>query len=379
MKKMLITLHRWLGFPLGLLFLITFGTGFLTAIDELLERSDQASFNDAYVYQATSIEQDAAAISQITKGKKGISRIIMPAEDTPYYQLASREESWTFAIDDLTQSLHSEREADGFFHTVLQLHRNFLLGREGLWDVEGKYYAAWVSLGALLLSLLGLWVWWPLRKSFKPGDMVPRGKKRKHFYYSHMTSGVIVLIAIVLLSLTGAAITYREIAKQVFSIAPESPALAPPEALDNSWAAWLSAAYAKMPEGSRLVEVRYPRQSRGKPGEEVGNQPQLLNFRFATPDDWFGLTRSGVKIDRMGSKLVEVNRFAEQTLNEKLYSLLKPLHTGQDLPIAYVFLLLFFSFIGTLMVFSGLFSFMTKKRKRLKFNRPSVDIPMLKS
>ena len=186
MRKFFTTLHRWLGFPLGLLFVITFGTGCLTTVAELLGRVEHARTNTEYVYRSTTIEEDARAVSIIIKDKKGedkkgIRQVTLPSKDTPYYQVVARGERWTYPIDRLDQTNYSKNNKEGFFRTVLQLHRNFLLGKEGLLGVDGKYYAAWVGLIALLLSLLGLWLWLPLRRSFAIKDLVPRGKKKKTF------------------------------------------------------------------------------------------------------------------------------------------------------------------------------------------------------
>ena len=42
---MLRTIHRWLGLALGLLLLITFGSGMLTAVGELTSRPQQPRFD----------------------------------------------------------------------------------------------------------------------------------------------------------------------------------------------------------------------------------------------------------------------------------------------------------------------------------------------
>ncbi len=374
MKKILTTLHRWLGFPVGILFVVMFGSGCLTAIDELLERYEQAQYNSNYSFKQISSAEKAAVISTITEGKKGVRSIVLPTEETPYFRVASRKESWTYAIDDPSQVVHKENEEAFFFRTVLQLHRNFLLGKEGFLGVEGKYYAVWVGLIALILSLLGLWIWWPLRKSFKVKDVVPQGKKRKHYYYSHMTSGVITLVAVIVLSLTGATITYRQIAQQIFNVNNKQQTPLKPLSLENNWQAWINAAYAQMPEGSQLTQIRYPRPPRGgnpKNTERNSNQPEIYSFRFVSPDSWFGLAQSSVKIDKKSSTLIETSRFETLSFSQKIYTILVPLHTGHNLPVFYVILLFAFGLIGTIMVLSGLLSFVLKKRKWPKVSRLS--------
>ncbi len=384
MKKILTTLHRWLGFPVGLLFVITFGTGCLTALDELLERREQHLFNTNYTYRATTVEEDAKAISTIIQGKQSIRQLQLPSPATPYYQVFGRGEHWVYPIDELDNEKHITTTNEGVFRTLLQLHRNFLLGREGLWGIEGSHYAAWVGLIALFLSLLGLWLWWPLRKTFTAKDVVPRGRKRKHFYYSHMTSGIVVLLVIILLSLTGASITYRAITQQLLGIESDKAPSIEASTLDKHWLAWLSAAYAHMPKHSQLEKIRFPRQPQANPGtsgptnaannpienllENTGqtNAPQILEFQFQTQGDWLGLAGSKVKIDKPSAQLVDVILFADLPFAGKLYSILVPLHTGHHLPTIYGLALLVFSLLGTAMVFSGLVSFVVKKRKTSK-------------
>lgn len=427
MKKFVVTVHRWLGFPIGILFIVTFGTGCITAVDELLQRFENSQQNSAYAFRQTTNAEDADILSVITRDKKSLRGIDMPTENMPFYRLSSRGEKWTYAIGDPSQVDYVKTNNEGFFRTVLQLHRNYLLGKEGLWGIEGKYFAVWVGLISLLLSLLGLWVWWPLRRGFKVKDVVPRGKKRKHFYYSHMTSGVITLVAVVLLSLTGAAITYRSIAQKIFNIdANNDPVLAEAIELEDGWESWLNAAYAQMPEDSQLTSIRFPRQrnapkktenikentttnrdetriietkgngierngiernrisresiaggsvergiieQKNNDQSKIDTKPQLLEFRFTTPGDWLGLSRSTVKIDKQNSTLVSVSQFKVLPLNQKLYIMLVPLHTGHNLPVIYTVALLILSLIGTLMVFSGMISFIIKKRKPLKFRK----------
>lgn len=407
MKKLVTTLHRWLGFPLGLFFVVTFGTGMITAVDEILSRIGNTDSSIVYKYRATTIDEDAQAIASITDGVSDIRSVIMPSPAAPYYQVVKRNQRTLYSIGDLTPTLIAKDNDEGFFRTVLQLHRNFLLGKEGLWGVEGKIYVTWVGLIALLISAIGLWVWWPLRKSFTIKDTLPRGTKRKHFYFNHMTAGVITLPLIVMLSLTGASIPYRDITKDLLGVEDTKPEPSTHVALANHWQAWLSAAQAAMPE-AKLTQIRFPRKGKKRPPEAVKGQatagqqadaakregllgrnakknsnndtgapnrgaktPQILEFKFLTQDDWLGLPNSTVSIDKNQSTLVGTSAFAKRGLGEKVYSTLVPLHTGHNLPTAYVVALLGFSLAGTVMVISGTVSFVRKKRRKLQWAKLS--------
>ncbi len=249
---------------------------------------------------------------------------------------------------------------EGFFHTVLQLHRNFLLKKEKILGVEGKHYVAWVGLIASAISLLGLWLWWPLRRSFAIQDLVPRGKKRQHFYYSHMSNGVVVLVVILLLTLTGASIAYRAFTQQLFGVESEPVSSVEPISIDANWHSWMQAAYAQMPAGAKLNQIRFPRQTVDDTSQ------QILELRFHTLGDWLGLTGSKAKIDKQSSQLVEVILFHDLALGEKFYSILVPLHTGHNLPTAYVAVLLILSFFWHVDGLLGFGEFFDKEKKMVK-------------
>lgn len=394
MKKFLSTLHRWLGFPLGLLFVITFATGSISTIEELLKRINISSENSHFEYHPTTLTENAEALAIITKDKQDIRSIVLPSLGTPYYRVEASGESWTYAIDHLKNEKHVKDSVNGFFRTTLQLHRNYLLGSQGLWGVEGKHYAAWVGLIAIMISLLGLWLWWPVRKSFKTKDLVPNGRKRKNFYCNHMTGGVVVLIAILLLAITGASITYRAFTEQLLGVKRDEPSEKQGISIANNWQAWLEIAYVQMPAGAILQQIRYPRPSkkttekREVPEDKalslislveeqaaqknkltVQKPDQVLTFQFHAVGDWLGLASSNVMIDKQDSLLINTRLFANLSLGEKVFAMLKPLHTGHDLPAYYVVLQLILSLLGTVMVFSGLVSFIIKKRRRSKNSR----------
>lgn len=403
MNKFLSTLHRWLGFPLGLLFVVTFATGSISAIDELLKRVSITTENSQYVYQATSLTENAQALAVITEDKQEIRSIVLPTPESPYYRVNGRGESWTYPINQLEDVTNAKDGDNGFFKTNLQLHRNYLLGNDGLWGIGGKHYSAWVGLIAVMISLLGLWLWWPLRKGFKAKDLVPRGRKRKHFYYNHMTGGVVVLAVILLLAFSGASITYRAFTQQLLGVQQDNPADEQAVSIENNWLTWLETAYAQMPENAQLQQIRYPRLPKLQPNtakQELSNDKkpnsqnivpkqdiqkgtdltsQLLEFRFHASGDWLGLPGSTVSIDKQRSVLVDTSLFSDLPLGEQVFAMLKPLHTGRELPAYYVGFLLILSLLGTVMVFSGVVSFIVKKRKKIKISRSLNVEPLTES
>ena len=315
-----------------------------------------------------------------------IRQIVMPTPTSPYYVVNGRGETFYYEIGSLAILSHETRNQEGFFGTVLQLHRNFLLGREGLFNIEGTTYVAWVGLIALAISLMGFYLWWRVRNQFRTKNILPNGVRRTHFYYSHMTGGVVTLIAVLMLAITGASIVYRDIAKQVLGVVDNHEAITQQKALTNTWQAWLTEANQAMPN-SELTSIRFPRPLRNRPNNDVvkvnstptntnkhqannvrqpgqvKKMPAIYELRYLNEADWFGLANSKVKIDKTSSTLVDAIPFGNLLMGEKIYSILVPLHTGRNLHSGYVIVLLIFSFIGLAMVFSGVASFVMKERQ----------------
>ena len=374
MKKISTTwvlkkIHRWLGFPLAVLFFITVVSGFLVGFDDALEVFNDYDQN----YIPVTLEEQAVALEKLTTQGINYRQIILPSPSTPFYQIRARGERITYRIDDLHEIEHYKNNSDSFFSVMLRLHRNYLLGREGLFGIPGSEYSAWVGLLALLISIIALWLWWPLRKAFRLRDLVPNSTKRKDFYYSHMTAGIIVFIAIIIFSLTGAALTYRSVAQSLLNVdVPSTQGVRQtPLYTTANWQNWLRVAQAEIPDG-HLQRIQAPRRRGGgneEENENLVNTRNALEFRFVTSGDWLGMAGSKVLIDTERSALVGSLRFADQSFGNQIYNMILPLHTGRNLSKNYLVVILVFMLITAVMLVSGFISFIQKKRNYRQINQ----------
>ena len=175
------------------------------------------------------------------------------------------------------------------------------------------------------------------------------------------------------MALTGAAITYRTFTKELLGVSnitsPIKPSISN-EFIAKHWQSWLTTAYKQMPEGSTLVQIRYPRPARNKQSDKQNdldkktNKTKVLTFKCHTPNNWLGLAQSNVRIDINNSQLIQTQLFKEFSIGEKIYALIKPLHTGHGLPVVYVVVQFILSLLGTIFVCSGVILFINKKRKK---------------
>lgn len=355
-RKYLSFMHRWVGLPVSILFLITFLSGFILAFDEVVERFQtvDASLSDAEkIFNSLTAQDKGQKLNALLRGYQGAQSVSLPSEFKPYWSVRVKREEYRF--HPITLNSLDVPAGDGFVAWVLNLHKHYLLGRDGLLSLPGKYYVAWVGLFSLLLSLLGVCLWWRLRKSFKLKKLLPRDSRRHDYYYSHMHLGVVVLLAVVGLSLTGAGMAYRDVARGLMVENPadllvgktEGQLLAKGEQID--WSKRFSLASNNFGE-AQVVSVRLPRMD-----SDVAEVKLLSSHGL-------GLPINAVMFDRSG--VLAVRDVESMPLMEWFYYAMTALHTGRDLPIFYVFVLCLFSMLSVVMLVSSLLSFIKKKRKK---------------
>ena len=350
-NTVLIKLHRWLGFPLGVLFIVTLLTGILTGLDDYLTLIDD--YDQEYV--ALSNTEIANAISVLTARHTSLRQLVMPKESVPYFKVRMRGESYIYAIEDLALLAHQVSDRNGFWSYILRWHRHYNLGRTEHLGLRGAEWVAWVGLLAAFISLLGLYLWWPHKRTFKVKRLVPTNNKISSYYFAHLSSGVVTLVVILVFTLTGAAITYRSIAKQLLLPSATSQAVEVKGYLSPNWLSAVELASLSFPDGE-LTSIYPPSSRTPMPGS-------VYTFNFVTSGDWLGYPGSKVQIDPSNGFHYGAQAFTDKSLTQQLYQMIKPLHTGLSLTPSYLFFMLILMTLSLMMTLSGVISFVRKKSK----------------
>ncbi len=364
LKLILTQAHRWVGVPLGILFLVTLVTGLLVGGIDLVRATDRKG----QTYRRTSTAEDARALERMTQDVPGVFQAVMPTQRTPFYQARARGETRTYRIGDLAPIGVSS--GGGFYRLALALHRTFLLGRQaGPFGISGADAVAWITLGTLALSLLGIWLWWPYRRTFRWTRTVPVAWTRTEMLRSHMTGGVVTIVVVVLLCATGVAITYRGGARAVLGASRISDVglRESPYYVARDWEIWLMLARRQM--RAELAAVSFPRARGGQRGNPtafrygVVDPAAAIQFRFVTDSDWLGMAGSRVYVDPRQSALIGSVRFGDLPLGQRFYNLIVPLHAGRGTSPTYLAALVLCTGLATVMTFSGVVSFVIKHVK----------------
>lgn len=352
--------HRWVGFVIGLLFLIILVSGIYTGAARLVDRY-ATDYGEPYVRQ--DLSQKADAVSHMTQAYPNATAFIMPHKGQPYYQATSRRRAAHLALGDLSE-LSNEIVSSGAVQSyMLSLHRNFARGRADRWIV------AWVSLIAVGVAIAGLVASVPYWRRLRKKDLVPKKIDRPYLYRSHFTLGLIALPLIIVMGLTGAAVTYRDQANTLLGAERRHMTqTVDPVSFDAdpSWLGVLKYAQETF-DGAKLVRITKPR---GGGGDQIIGQAYELRFRV--PGDWHPSGASYVLIDDATWGIVAINRFANKSLGQKLSEMMRSIHDGRSMPNWYVVILLVLNLLIAVLVLMGLFSFFQRAQSVPR-------LPLLKS
>lgn len=357
--RVLAVIHGWAGFPLAVLFLVVCGSGLYLAVDDLVERYDR----HGQTYRPLTLAEQVAGLEAMMQRYPAASTYSVPTPARPFFRASARGDAWLLSAETLEEIHRVERDPTALRRTMLGLHRNLLRGR------VGREIVAWVTLIGLGLSVIGLVAWWPTRRTWRWRDTLPNSLMRSRLFRLHYTWGVILLLPLALLALTGAGITYRSEARDLLGAAQRhvTHPLDAPYYVATDWPERIREAQALMPD-AEFAGISRPRR-RGGGG---GALARALRVRFVAPGDWHGSGASVVLLDEGNSAILGYSRFGDKAFGQQLAEMIRSLHDGLNMPNGYVLFLAVANGLVLLMTGAGLFSFFQKTyRVRLPKRRPA--------
>jgi uncharacterized iron-regulated membrane protein len=144
---------------------------------------------------------------------------------------------------------------------LFELHHNLLAG-----DM-GAIVAGSAGLAAFVMTLTGLVLWWPARRSFG-WQLWPAGATRRDWLRFHRDAGLVFALPIILFALSGASMVFDDQSRAVLkALVPSAqtdrlsarPPSVTPGPVDLDWRSALMAAQAAYP-GATIRLVIWPRK-----------------------------------------------------------------------------------------------------------------------
>ncbi len=213
-------------------------------------------------------------------------------------------------IDPRTGAVVRVWRGERWSDVVFDVHRHLLL--KGL----GTTIVGWTGAAALLLTLSGLVLWWPARRSFR-GRIVPLARRRGALVSAHRDLGVLASPLLLMMLTTGAAMALPQISRPLLhAAAPARPKAAPhAKTAKFDWAS----AFA-------MAKSRFPNADLSQADPQRGDEP--ASIRMKQKAEWRATGRTIVYFNATGRQMTTVVDPRAQPRGVQVFDALYPLHTG---------------------------------------------------
>jgi uncharacterized iron-regulated membrane protein len=224
-RRQLRIIHRWLGLCLLLPLIVQGVTGTILALEPPLRP----------LAAVVAADGEPRPINEIVAASRAIAPAdLRPVRYVPPPQARSAAEVWfapsaarsprgthLLRIDPVTLApLGAIEQAGGVIDWLRRLHTSFLAP-----DYGGRAIVGWVGVGMLLLSLIGIPLWWPRPRRWRAAFTVS-GKARGVTFQRqlHGAAGIWALVMLLISSLTGAVLGFPQTVRGVMGLPPHAAA-----------------------------------------------------------------------------------------------------------------------------------------------------------
>ncbi|MDR2170468.1 MAG: PepSY domain-containing protein [Planctomycetaceae bacterium] len=395
-RRIAYEVHLWLGVVSGIILFVVCLSGtiltFKTEIIQLVER--ERYYIDESIYpRQKNIEELIAIIEKAEKCK--VIRITIPDKINKTWIFNIKKESdktkklpagmpathaalgTAYIVNPFTgESLGPQRsKIYMFFMALTFLHRFLLL------DIRtGQIIVGSATLIFLVIVITGLFLWLPSRiaviKNWSQGLKIRSSKSRGAFLFDlHNTLGFYVLIPVVVMALTGPIISFKwyrtaceqALGAKTFRIALEKPLKsknADPQKKRLAWDDFFEKGN-KMTKHKGNTRLSIPQTQDGcvifqRTGTGLCNIASIDKFQF----------------DQYTGEILKADLFDELPFNEKIASLIFPLHNGEIFGVASKIIYFLACMIATTLPVTGVILWIRKLKKlhKKRNNKNSYNI-----
>jgi uncharacterized iron-regulated membrane protein len=265
MRAIVVKLHAYCAF-LAAVFVVVLGlTGSIMAFeDEIDHLTNPRLFKVTPAGTPKRLAELGAGVLAANPGNRIAGYGMGVTPDLSYYVVLGRTAVY---VNEYTGEILGERSGPTWLAQVHQLHLRLLAG------ATGKTIVSWGGVLMLLLTISGLYLWWPVKRIRI--DWAAGGRRR--WFDVHNTIGVLAFVFLFVVSLTGVVIGFESVTSPMFyrmtnsqpypfavAVAPQPAArlLTPDEAVATARATMTGAAPiavgAPNPREAYRVAMRFP-------------------------------------------------------------------------------------------------------------------------
>lgn len=365
--RLVLLLHRWAGLVLGVALVVLGITGSIRAF----QREIDAALNPA-LFRASGPADPAlsfSAVQRIAEAEMGhpAGAIRPPDAVWPVWVVSpprGMRDSVTAYIDPASGAVLGKRDTSAsFIGMTRQLHEALLLRPWFGRDVVG-----WLGLLLLVMSLSGIWVWWPRDRQGGILRLLVRLRRKPAVILNldlHRLAGIWMAAVLAVVAFSGVAIVFPGWFRPLLGLSPPAPlALAQwrePPVLDADAA--VAAACAHAP-GEIVTSVQPP--SRQRAAWTVMLRPEGSDPEFRV--------RSVITLDPWSGAVLEDRSPRSRGAAEEALTLQRWLHGGALLGMPGRLLVFLSGLAMPLLFVTGLSAWLIRRRNRRRLAVPARDM-----
>ena len=340
-RKLLLTLHLWLGLLSGTVVLVVAITGCILAFEDEIRSVTERSV--IYVQPQTSPPIGVhEAINAVKKynAKASPTQVRLYGDANKAMQVYTKDKK-IYGVNPYTaQVLGVRNQQKDFMFVVLSLHRTLLLGKTGEVIIACN---AWIFL-VMLLS--GLWLWWPGRlKKIRQAITIKRQASAKRRYYDlHSVGGFYLLLPLLFVVVTGIHMTLgNEKVKKTSKLQMQVAAT-------NMYDSLVQAVYHGEP--LEVLRVTLPKDS---------TDVIAIGIRYQTS----GLRKqTNFLFDRYNGKLLHQDNWQDKNTKERFFNSDYEVHTGRVWGLPGKIIAFIAALVAASLPITGFLIWRAKNRKR---------------
>ncbi|MDN7125620.1 PepSY-associated TM helix domain-containing protein [Pseudidiomarina terrestris] len=335
--------HKWLGLTLSLWVVLVSLTGTLLLYKtELL----QLQYPELRLAEVPSTADAARVFDRFQAGYA-----YLPRADKPWIEVVDAE-GVTHYFDAAGSAVLARPHLGDWISWFVEFHHHLLL------DELGKDLMGIFGLLSLLLVIAGMVRWWPRNWSWRVFSVRWHGPRSRQFratlWQLHRTSGVLALVPVAVLLLTGTAIMYAATVNStltaMFPQTQTRPTAELPTASATNWQQRFAIAERFWPDQKpRLVYLQ-------------ANAEGAYRMRLKYSDEWHPNGRSYLTFAAQGP-LISADDVRNKALGFQLSQLIYPLHVAAVGGIIWLLVTLLGGLVLMLLPVTGVW-FWVKRRQR---------------
>lgn len=314
LRPALLLVHRWVGIVSAVFIIILAVTGCVLIFENSIDRALHS--DTAYVTPGAKPLPTDVIVARVAAAFPGTNVTRVGFADNPSFAWStSLSNKLTAFVDPYTgRVLGARNTQQGFTYSVHMLHTRYLAG------ATGELFVGWLTVITLLISISGLYLWWP-RKIVAVGRY---SSWRRTNFDLHNALGLWASALMIVISLTGLIIAFEKTTDAwILKLGAATPSK--PATLKST----PTAGVARIPIDEAVAIAKATLPGVFVSGVNVPAKPGDIYAAFAKfPEDRTPAGRSHVFIDQFSGKVLAVDNTRTAPIGTRILNMKRALHTG---------------------------------------------------